>query len=397
MGHDLGGGWGRTSTAASPPGAPALLPTAAAAPAAAAPAAATPGVPATAPQRPTAPREAQHERGRAVYNFRCYFCHGYSGDSKTLASTYLSPRPRDFTAAPIGAAAIEAAVREGKPGTAMKSFRGILSDDEVRAVTAFVEREFVRDKARNTAYHTAENGWPRHERHAAAFPFARGDIALDAPPETLTAPQQAGRGLFLTTCITCHDRARVSEEGPVWAARPLSYPRMGFQPGQPNLPPGIDAISGASVYARQERPPQVAAALTPQEKRGEKLFQDNCAFCHGGSGTGRNWIGQFLEPKARDLTQYSKATMPRVLLRQRIREGLPDTSMPAWKDVLEPAEVEAVAAYVERAMFRAEPGAPQALRSPQVPPAPRAPRAPQAAAMGDTGAGVERAATNPSR
>ncbi len=56
---------------------------------------------------------AQHERGRAIYNFRCYFCHGYSGDAKTLAATYLNPKPRDFTAAPLTQAQITAAVRDG--------------------------------------------------------------------------------------------------------------------------------------------------------------------------------------------------------------------------------------------------------------------------------------------
>ena len=39
----------------------------------------------------------RHEAGRAIYNYRCYFCHGYSGDARTLASTYLTPPPRDFT------------------------------------------------------------------------------------------------------------------------------------------------------------------------------------------------------------------------------------------------------------------------------------------------------------
>ena len=39
-----------------------------------------------------------HERGRAIYNFRCYFCHGYAGDARTLAAGMLSPSPRDFTA-----------------------------------------------------------------------------------------------------------------------------------------------------------------------------------------------------------------------------------------------------------------------------------------------------------
>ena len=37
------------------------------------------------------------EAGRSVYNFRCYFCHGYSGDARTLAAEFLSPPPRDFT------------------------------------------------------------------------------------------------------------------------------------------------------------------------------------------------------------------------------------------------------------------------------------------------------------
>jgi len=120
-----------------------------------------------------------HEAGRAVYNFRCYFCHGYSGDAKTLASTYLDPRPRDFTSSALSLAQIETAVRDGRAGTAMKSFRGILNEAELAAVSAFVAREFVRDKAPNTRYHTKENGWPRHDRFAAAFPFARGELALD--------------------------------------------------------------------------------------------------------------------------------------------------------------------------------------------------------------------------
>ncbi len=294
--------------------------------------------------------ERTHEQGRAVYNYRCYFCHGYSGDGQTLASTYLSPRPRDFTRSTLQAAEVEAAVRQGRAGTAMKSFQGVLSDAEMRAVAAFVATEFVQRKAPNTAYHTAANGWPGHERHAAAFPFARGQLALDTPVDRLTPAQRAGRVLFLSACISCHDRARVVDEGPAWSARPLSYPRMRFVPGQPNTPP-VDAVSSASVYAKHEVVPQVPG-LSARQRQGQALFQANCAFCHGGDGTGKNWIGQFMEPKARDLTQYSLQTLPLPLLKQRIREGLPGTSMPAWQHVLKPAEVDAVAAYVSRVFFQ---------------------------------------------
>lgn len=311
--------------------------------------------PAAAP-RPAAASAAEaaaHERGRAIYNFRCYFCHGYSGDARTLAATYLQPRPRDFraaTPAELPLARIAAAVRDGRPGTAMKSFHGILDDAGIAAVAGFVAREFVRGKAPNTAYHTAANGWPGHERHAVAFPFARGELALDTPVEQLSERQRQGRQLFLSACVSCHDRARVQDEGPAWSARPVSYPRMGFVPGQPNTPP-VDAVSSASVYAKHEVVPQVAG-LTPRQRRGGALFQANCAFCHGADGTGKNWIGQFMEPKARDLTQYTRDSMPLARLKQTIRTGLPGTSMPAWGAVLRPAEIDALADWIDRVLYR---------------------------------------------
>jgi cytochrome c oxidase cbb3-type subunit 3 len=59
-----------------------------------------------------------------------------------------------------------------------------------------------------------------------------------------------------------------------------------------------------------------------------------------------------MEPKARDLTQYSAQSMPDARLKHVLREGLPGTSMPAWQHVLSPPEIDALAAYVQRALFR---------------------------------------------
>ncbi len=64
---------------------------------------------------------------------------------------------------------IALAVANGVPGTAMKSFAGTLAPREIEAVSAFVHDEFVVRNAGNTRYHTPENGWPRHERYAAAY------------------------------------------------------------------------------------------------------------------------------------------------------------------------------------------------------------------------------------
>lgn len=159
------------------------------------------------------------EEGRRVYNFRCYYCHGYSGDARTLAATMLPTRPRAFvehTADEMPALRIERAVRYGLPGSAMKPFAGTLAEREIAAVVAFVRDEFVVRRASNTSYHTPANGWPDHGRYSAAFPFATGAVALDAPEDGLDETARAGRRLYLSACITCHDRARVRDPGPAW-------------------------------------------------------------------------------------------------------------------------------------------------------------------------------------
>jgi cytochrome c oxidase cbb3-type subunit 3 len=294
-----------------------------------------------------------HEQGRRIYNFRCYFCHGYSGDARTLAATYLSPPPRDFTGATeatLTREAMVAAIFDGKQGTAMKSFASVLAREEIAAVADFVRAEFMLARAPNTRYHTPANGWPDHERNRSAFPFARGEVAIDRPDAELTGAERDGKRLFLAACISCHDRGRVNAEGPIWETRPLSFPRNGFDPAQAAAAlPVIDGYSGASPYARHDLAPAVAD-LTPAERVGEKLFQGNCAFCHAADGTGKNWIGSFLEPHPRNLTSDDEMRgITRARLTQVIADGLPGTSMPAWKTVLRPEEIRAVAAYVARA------------------------------------------------
>ena len=169
-----------------------------------------------------ADNSSEVERGRVIYNFRCYFCHGYSGDARTLAATYLVPRPRDFQstdARELPLPRMMRSIREGVPGTSMKGFKGILTDAQIAEVAAFVSSEFLERRAANTRYHTVANGWPNHERYLPAFPFARGEIALDADDHSLSDSQRSGKALFLTTCITCHDRAKVDRPGPIWQAR----------------------------------------------------------------------------------------------------------------------------------------------------------------------------------
>lgn len=289
------------------------------------------------------PPQATHEKGRAVYNYYCYQCHGYAGDANTLASSFLQPKPRNFTATDLtqlDRTRMITTLQQGRDGTAMVSFSSVLDSSEINAVVDYVRTEFMSGEKPILLYHTAENGWENHERYAAAFPFANGELPLDMDWEKLSSSQKDGKRLFMTACISCHDRARVQNEGNIWDLRPLSYPRKHYTHTQP-----LDGISGASPYAMHDQLPQ-AGSLSHIEQEGESLFQVNCAFCHAADGTARNWIGSFLEPHPRDLTTTQILQRDNKSLRQVVLEGLPGTSMPAWKHVLSESQVDAIFAYL---------------------------------------------------
>lgn len=313
--------------------------------------------------------------GRAIYNFRCYFCHGYSGNAKTVAASFLSPPPADFTqasATSLPEAKILATLQDGRAGTAMKSFASVLSDDELHAVAHFVFNEFVVRKAVNTRYHTVENGWPNHDRYRIAFPFATGEIPLSQSWETLSPEQASGKRLFLASCVTCHDRGAPESKDVTWEPRPLSYPRNNFSYSAPQK---VDATTSASPYALHDIPPKLKR-LSKSERKGERLFQANCAFCHAADGTGKNWIGSFLEPHPRNLRDADfMSRITRQHFVAAVGDGLPNTSMPAWKSVLSTPEIEALADYVSRA-FHPLRNAPPPLsgNSGQAPAALQAPR-----------------------
>ncbi|MBK8161731.1 MAG: c-type cytochrome [Gammaproteobacteria bacterium] len=270
-----------------------------------------------------------------------------------MASRFLTPPPRDFTALDPGELDREdiiRAVSTGRSGSAMMGFEHILSRGEIEAVADFILDSFVEGRRTNVRYHSVENGWPDHERYAEAFPYALGTLALDTADADLTPAQRRGKRLFLSTCVVCHDRARLIDDRTLWDRRTVSYPRGGYSHRADGT---ADAVSSATLSASHDIAPQLAGA-SPQQQRGEEIFQRNCAFCHARDGTGRNWIGGFLQPHPRDLTAAPVAAMTHERLREVIAKGVPGSAMPAWATVLDETEIAAVAAYVEAAFIRGD-------------------------------------------
>jgi cytochrome c oxidase cbb3-type subunit 3 len=270
-----------------------------------------------------------------------------------LAASFLSPKPRNFTHTALDALSRQTmidAVAKGKPGTAMQSFANTLSPQEIEAVVDFVREEFMREQKPNTHYHTAANGWPDHERYRSAYPFALGELPLDTPDEQLSAEQLRGKQLFMNACVSCHDRAKVKQGGTIWEPYAVSYPRNQYRHTK-KTSQSRDTVSGATPYAKHDIKPSLSD-LTQQEQQGEQLFQQNCAFCHGADGTGKNWIGSFLDSHPRNLTDPKfMSTMTRTRLKTVIQDGLLGTTMSAWKNVLNDEQIDSIIAYINRAFY----------------------------------------------
>lgn len=83
-------------------------------------------------------------RGEAVYESACLTCHGPELRGEGPAAQGMQPPPADF-AAPHTRVHDEATliywVRNGKQGTAMPAFGDTLTDEEIRAVLSYIERQ----------------------------------------------------------------------------------------------------------------------------------------------------------------------------------------------------------------------------------------------------------------
>ena len=87
--------------------------------------------------------------------------------------------------------------------------------------------------------------------------------------------------------------------------------------GSPSASPAVQAQSKRS------------AAGTPQAdtSRGAKLFQRDCAHCHGKTGDGNSPVRATLHPKPFDLTSFE---ISYAYIMQTLHNGVPGTDMPAW-------------------------------------------------------------------
>lgn len=108
----------------------------------------------------------------------------------------------------------------------------------------------------------------------------------------------------------------------------------------------------AEMGARIDNPAEITQWHTASPElvaKGEGLFKQQCALCHGPAGQGD---GAASKPPPRDFTQAEGWTFGRTPLRmfQTLSEGSPNTSMAAYRDILSVEERWAVIHYVRTLM-----------------------------------------------
>ena len=80
------------------------------------------------------------EAGAEVFRTNCAMCHGPQGHGDGPAGQSLVPKPRNLASIQVAAGDdfLFWRIREGKPGTSMVAWKGILTDEQIWQAVSFI-------------------------------------------------------------------------------------------------------------------------------------------------------------------------------------------------------------------------------------------------------------------
>lgn len=159
------------------------------------------------------PAAPQQTSGQQLYKRHCAACHGDRGNGATWAQNSLNPPPRDFTAPEsrrdLTRERMLLAVTHGRPGTAMMSFSGHLSGQEIEAVVDYVRASFLAGGAAPAPAVAA----PAPVPPAREAPLPTAADMSQKLPRGLRGDAARGREFYLRNCYVCHGE-RGDGQGP---------------------------------------------------------------------------------------------------------------------------------------------------------------------------------------
>ena len=144
------------------------------------------------------------QQGKAIYQKHCVTCHGERGQGVALPGANVPPR--NFASpqarADLYRAKMVDAVRNGKSGTLMISYREILKKSEIDAVIDYIDAILMVPASQISG--TNAHGGRQQDAGRTGQPGA-GQTDLKAPmPNGLKGDAAKGKVFYLANCAECH-------------------------------------------------------------------------------------------------------------------------------------------------------------------------------------------------
>jgi len=304
--------------------------------------------------------------GGNIYQQYCSVCHGDKGDIATHARQGFYPPPRDFTdpaqTAHMNRELMLAAVRDGRPGTAMAAWRSRLSEGQIEAVIDYIREQFM----------TTASDQHGQQIYARSCSVCHGDQGKGANwgQDSMTPPPRD-----FTTIESSHELTRERMLIAVTYGRPgTAMQAFGSQLNDNDIAAVVDyirdtfmlqnaEIESANSESDHEPAPQHSAdttlevgftnidapfpnGLSGDAQTGKAFYFANCATCHGKDGDGAGPRAYFIRPRPRNFLHPSSQLFNRPNLFRATRDGVLGREMPAWGKVLSDQQIADISEYV---------------------------------------------------
>ncbi len=302
-----------------------------------------------------------------LYHNYCSVCHGDRGDGHSRASRSLVPPPRDFTSATnLTRDVMIWTVKNGKPGTAMSSWKTQLNDKEIEAVVDYIRNGFMQAALDPMV----AKGRDIYTQNCMNCHGESGKGPLIAEPRLKNTPDlssEKARAEYkrerLVTAIA-HGKPGTAMEGYGKKLHKEELEAVADYIEKVIMTAPITSLSGKNARGGQAVAPAPQTSATAGDpplpnglvgnlKRGEKAYMTNCSACHGIKGDAQGPRAYFITPKPRNFIDPSSAMFNRPMLFASISNGKPGTVMPAWSKVLSDQEIADIAEFVYTNFIRA--------------------------------------------
>jgi len=287
--------------------------------------------------------------GKVLYDRHCAFCHGADGLADTPVGRLLNPRPRRF-ADPVEMARltddqIYAAIKNGKPGTAMASWDKVLSEPEIVDVTDYIRGLASGVGTMDERQLSLAVGKRIYDKECAFCHGLTGHADTDAAKVLKPPPRNFADPI---------EMARV-DDGRMYAAIKLGVPGTAMASWANLLKPVEIVDLMRYVRTLQEPLPAGMTAELLDVEVGGNIYQRYCSNCHGANGAANTELGRVLVPHPRNFTdRKGMASVTDRQLADAISQGKPGTAMAAWGGILNPEDIRRVLRYI-RTTFASQP------------------------------------------